>query len=245
MSSDDSYQEYVLDYQTHVAFEDQFFEEPRDRHKVMLDLVGEVVRDGSPSRLLDVCCSKGIFLAHVRRLYPELSLLGVDLGEELIAEAQKNPSLAGIDFQHADLLSMSFDEPFDIVTGNNALMFFDDAQYERAVSNIWDSLSPGGSFFTSDLYHPFDQDLKIVERNNWYPGELVTYHRSYAYVRRVFEGLGADRIDFRPFGMTKDLPRNDYGSLVSYTIGTEGGERLDMRGILLQPFCHFSAHKPA
>ena len=244
MSSEEHYQEYVRDYQTRSAFEDQFFEEIRDRHKVMLEYIRRVYLPDGDQRLLDFCCANGTFLGHVKPAFPSLRLTGLDLGEELIIAARNNERLSGVQFHCADVLEMQFEEPFDIITGNNALSFFDQAQYETAVGRVWRSLRPGGFLFLSDLYHPFDHELMIVERNSWYPGELVSFHRSFGYVRRVFETLGARDISFRPFVMSKDLPCADNSSRVSHTVRTADGGRLDMRGGLLQPFCHFSAQKP-
>ncbi len=244
MSAKPSYQHYVDQHTARKDFNEQFFNEVRDRDKIMLANVEEEVGRNGAKRLLDVCCSTGILLHHLNNRFPQLDLAGLDLGKDLIETARANPNLAGIDFIVGDLLEMAHDEPFDIVTSNNALMFFDDAEYTRSIERIGAAIKPGGALLACDFFHPFDHDLKIVETNEWAEGEFITYHRSMTTAERVLSENGFVDIEFAPFSMQKDLVAEDpYLSSTSYTLRLDDGERLSMRGIILQPFCHLKARK--
>jgi len=239
-----AYEVYVREYQKRKDFNAQFFEDVRDRDKVMLELLAEHLSDRTTGRLLDVCCGTGVFLHHVKTRFPHLDLHGMDLGKKAIEEASENPLLQGISFEVADLLNYSPAEQFDIVTANNALMFFSESEYIKSVQQIAGALRPGGALIVCDLHGKHPQDLQIVEKNEWFDGTLVTYHRSQQSARAILQDSGFGDIQFFPFQMTKDLPHPEgLSTAVSYTLSTSDDSRLSMRGDLLQPFCHVTAVK--
>lgn len=86
--------------------------------------------DLSPKRALDLGTGTGRAAFLVARRYPEAEVVGVDLAEEMLAEARRltPPELTDrIRFEHADAERLSYpDGSFDLVSLANMIPFFDE-----------------------------------------------------------------------------------------------------------------------
>jgi SAM-dependent methyltransferase len=83
-----------------------------------------------PTRVLDVGTGTGLGAFAIASRFPDAEIVGVDLSEEMVAEARrKAPSnLAGrVRFERADASRLPFgDESFDLITLGNMIPFFDE-----------------------------------------------------------------------------------------------------------------------
>lgn len=245
-----SYREYVADgefMRGYAEYQKRYAQQVRESDKVLIALVRELAEGrGRPLRLLDAGCSTGNLLLHLKHAVPGLELVGGDLAADVLEECRRDPDLAGIGFEELDLLDLGFESGFDVVVANAVLYLLTEPELERAAASVSRALRPGGAFLAFDFFHPFEQELEILERSQTHPDGLALHFRPYGGAQAVLRAAGFERVEFRPFEIPIDLPRPERDDeIVSYTRRTHAGERLLFRGTLFQPWCHLVAQKAA
>ena len=251
MSNDFSYQDYVTDktfLDEYNSYQAKYAKQMRESDKVLVGLVSEVVAKHEPAKgkpkLLDVGCSTGNLLLQMRKLFPQVELTGGDLAESSLEECRANPELNGVAFKILDLLNLPEKNEYDVITINAVLYMMEDAQFEIAIKNIAGALKPGGTMIVFDFFHPYPQDLHIIEMSKSHPAGLRLRFRPMGKVEPLLASLGFATPVFRPFTLPIDLPPSGgEGDLITYTVPAADGRRLPFRGTLFQPWCHLSATK--
>ena len=249
MNNSFSYQGYVTDEKfldDYNAYQSKYAKQMRESDKILIGLVRDITQQYDPEkgqlRLLDVGCSTGNLLLHLKQLLPSLALTGVDLAESSLKECQANPELDGIAFEVLDMLKLTADASYDIITVNAVLYMMEDPQFEIALRSIAGALRPGGVMIVFDFFHLFPQDIHINEISNSHPTGLRLRFRPIALVEPMLAKAGFKNCVFRPFTLPIDLPpAGDPGDLISYTVQAEDGRKLPFRGTLFQPWCHLTA----
>jgi SAM-dependent methyltransferase len=249
MATKKTYLDYVKDdahMQDYRRHQSRYSEKMRESDRV---LVGHIeARLGAAGdagkSLVDVGCSQGNLLFHLKRLLPGLQLHGIDLAAGILAQNRANPDLAGIEFTEMDMLAMPASRQYDLVVANAALMFFDAEQFDKAVRNLAGLVKPGGTFIAFDYFNPFEQEVTLTETSVLHPKGLTFSFRSYKVARAAVAAAGLNPPEFHPFHMPFDLPRSDDPSSVnSWTLGDQQGQRHSFRGSVYQPWCHLIATK--
>jgi SAM-dependent methyltransferase len=233
-----------LDYQKRYA------RQIRESDKVMIELIrGALKEDSRPGKklsLLDIGCSSGNLLLHLKRLLPDVGYYGGDLFPEIIDHCRNSPELEGIGFEVMDIRDLGDRERFDAVVVNAVLHRFDRQEFEIAIASLSRVMCPGGRLFVFDFFHPFEQELSVVEKSKIHPEGLTLVFRPFSSVTQVLGGAGFTDVRFHPFSIPIDLERpTELNDMRTYTIRTEVGERLNFRGILFLPWCHLVARKGA
>ncbi|MBM4135117.1 MAG: class I SAM-dependent methyltransferase [Nitrospira sp.] len=236
------------------VYQKRYTEEPREGDKILIQLVRDAASKrlgaGDQVALLDVGCSTGNFLLHLKRAVPGLNLVGCDLAVSAIESCRRNPALAGIQFEVMGIFDLPRDR-FDIIVTNAATYFFDYAQYEQAIASIGLALKRGGRWFSFEFVHPYEQDIHIVEKSRSHPRGLNLYFRPFSVVKQILEKRGFTGVHFLPFAIPIDLAKgvvftdncDGEEELNTYTVKTESGQRMLFRGTLFQPWCHLTAVK--
>lgn len=236
------------------VYQQRYAGNPRESDKVLIGLIAKAVaprvRGGDKVSLLDIGCSTGNFLYHLRNALPALDLTGGDLAPGAVEACRADPKLAGIRFEVMDILDLPANR-FDVVVANAATYFFDYTQYERTMASIACALKRNGHFLSFEFLHPHQQDIHIVERSRSHPDGLDLYFRPYHLAEAMLNRHGFSNVEFHPFAIPIDLPKGvtytdnqtGFEDLNSYTVKTESGERLLFRGTLFQPWCHLVAQK--
>lgn len=244
------YRDYALNtdhMELYSAYQRRYATKIRESDRVLIGLVeAELSRlpdRRRPGRLLDIGCSTGNLLLHLKRARPELQLVGGDLATEVIAACRSDPDLSGVQFEDMNMLDLPAGPPFDVVVANASMMFFDDDEFATAVTAIARALVPGGALLAFDLFHPFSQSLTIREASQVRPDGIEFRFRPYRVVERVLRTAGFARIEFLPFSIPIDLPRPADLGTASYTVRITDGGRLCFRGALSQPWCHMVARR--
>jgi SAM-dependent methyltransferase len=249
MSNAPDYHEYVSDetfLTKYNAYQKQFRTTARECDKVLIGLIAEAAnarRSKGPARLLDVGCSTGNLLLHLHRMLPELSLTGGDLAESSLDECRRNPELSGVSFETIDLLTMPATGKWDIVVVNAVLYMMTDAQFETALDRLAGALASDGTLLVFDFFHPFDQELLIIEKSDSHPEGLPISFRPQRKISRWLQDHGFGNVQYRPFTLPIVLPKSDEPGLPTYTVKSADGINLPFRGTLFQPWCHMSAVK--
>ncbi|MBX7207085.1 MAG: methyltransferase domain-containing protein [Verrucomicrobiaceae bacterium] len=246
MSTTFSYEEYVTDKPFLDAYNDyqrRYASTIRESDRVLLKMVSDWIGQNQGStarpRLLDIGCSTGNFLLHLKRLAGDkLAMTGGDLAVSSLDSCRANPELAGIDFQVMDITELPA-EAFDIVVVNAVLYMFTDEQYQAALRGLRRALRPGGAVMVFDFAHEFAQDIEIIEKTSSHPNGLRLSFRPMEKISRSTAEAGFSKAEFQPFVLPIDLPRPaDNAEIITYTVKNEQGARMAFRGTLYQPWCH-------
>ena len=259
MTSDPFYRNYVSNpdlARRYEAYQNRYSGQIRESDKILIEKIREL-HDGPlagrrPLRLLDIGCSTGNLLRHLRKSVDGLQLTGGDLMESHLDACRRDPELNGVGFERIDATRIGVRSRYDIITTVAVLYMFNDPEFESALASIVEALSPGGWFLAFDFFHPFEQDLTILEKSRSHPNGLPLHFRPYRTTLQILERCGFQEPEFSPFAIPVDLPRNQppatdgdgFEDLNTYTVRTEAAERLQFRGALFQPWCHLASRKP-
>lgn len=237
-----AYLDYVADTtftEGYREYQRRYAERPRESDRVLVEMIDRETRDRPGAEVLDLGCSTGNLLRHVRTVRPDLRLTGGDLIAGHLEECRADPGLAGITFAEIDALAIGRTAAWDLIVMNAVLYLFTPDQFARALSSVARALRPGGALLVFDLFHPFGQELTITEASETHPEGLTLHFRSYAGVEAAARRAGFGRPRITPFRIPIDLPRpDDDDQIISYTVPAADGERLLFRGTLHQPWCH-------
>jgi SAM-dependent methyltransferase len=252
MSDEFTYQEYVTDaafLAEYNAYQAKYAQQMRESDRVLIELVRDVIarrQAATAIRLLDIGCSTGNLLLHLRRVFPDMDLSGGDLAESSLADCRANPALKGVTFRTLDILDLPSPPQYHIVTVNAVLYMMTDEQFTTALRSMANVLEPDGTLILFDFFHPFEQDISITEVSRTHTNGLRLRFRPMSSAARALHAAGFREPRFQPFTLPIDLPRHpDDGELITYTVAAHDGRRLPFRGTLFQPWCHLTARKSA
>jgi SAM-dependent methyltransferase len=250
---DSSYADYVGNSSLHEkysAYQERYSTTIRESDRVLIDLVRNSVAAATRQpRVLDIGCSTGNLLAHIREALPELDLTGADLAQSVIDVCRDDPRLAGIEFSLMDMLGLT--GRYEVIIANAVAVYFSHEEYDRAIASVAAALEVGGTYLAFEWLHPFPQDIEIRETSSSHPNGLKIHFRPYSIVEEILARHGFGNVEFRPFSIPIDLERgatfagnpDGFEELNSYTVRTETGDRMLFRGTLYQPWCHLVAQK--
>lgn len=238
-----NYSDYVIDnhfLDRYNAYQAKYAERMPERDKVTLKIIAGLT-DGKHKRVLDIGCSTGNLLLHIKRFFPNLELFGGDLAESSIEIARKNPDLAGVKIAKMDMLAITGE--YDVIVSNAVTYLFTDEQFVRAASGIRNGLRTGGAWIDFDWFSPFtDQRVTINEITPSHPKGIDIHIRTYKQVSATLSAAGFKSIEFKRFDIPIDIALTGYeGDPITYTEQTMDGRRLQFRGALSQPWCHLVA----
>jgi SAM-dependent methyltransferase len=244
MMAEPSYEKYVKDEAFLAYYNDyqkRYADQIAERDKVLLGLIAEKTR--GQGSLLDIGCSTGNLLLHIRRAFPGLVLYGGDLAQSSIEAAAALPELETAIIGRMDMLDIT--GKYDCIVANAVAVYFEWDEYEKALASVARALRPGGVYIAFEWLHPHNQELRIVEKCLSHPDGLKYWFRSFGKVSRILDKNGMEEIEFTPFLMPFDIPapEDKSGDTVTYTERLENGNRISMRGSLYQPWCHMVARK--
>ena len=193
-----------------------------------IDRALTMLRPEGGERILDLACGTGRHsLELVRRGF---SVVGVEIGEELVEIANKDAEEQGLEaeFVQGDLRELEFDAEFDIVLNLNdgAVGYFEtDAENHRTFEVISRALKPGGqnliqvpnvlyarSHLPQRSWIPSSTMIELVEhrwnkKDRYMEGAMIPLKFG-----EVLEGLDK-RIEFRQRLYTVDELREVYDSV--------------------------------
>lgn len=251
MTKEFSYSDFVTDEKflsEYNAYQEKYAATIRESDRVIVELVLSMVSKvecEKTIRLLDIGCSTGNLLMHLKNMVPGLALYGGDLAQSSLDVCRANQDLAGITFQEMNVLQLGAEDFYDIIVVNAVIYMLSDDEMKQALPSIFTSLRQGGQVILFDFCHPFEQNIVINEISRTHPEGLNIHFRPEKIIREAFIAAGFSDLKISPFQLPVDLPQHeDNGELITYTVKSEHGERMAFRGILLQPWCHMTARKP-
>jgi SAM-dependent methyltransferase len=237
--------EYIKSY---IEYQKRYEKDARQSDMKLIELVSRTLADRPApqrqKRLLDIGCSTGNLLIHLKNAFPTLHLTGGDLSELSIASCRTNPALSGVELEIMDIMRLGERAGrYDIITANAILYGFADDLFESGLRSMAQALLPGGSLVVFDFFHPWEQDVALIEKSALFPQGHPLHFRSYSTARKALESAGLENFHFSPFQIGIDLPDKGYASVSTRTTMITSGGRIMFRGCLSQPWCHLTARK--
>lgn len=235
----DDYMEKYIEYQKKYSIT------IRESDKAIIDILKNNLLNESEVKLLDIGCSTGNLLNHLNNFFPNMNLVGGDLSKLQIESCKRNPNLKNIEFRVADITNLNCEAEFDYVVANAVLCGLEDDDFALAAASISKALKPGGALIAFDWFHPWNQELTIIEKSGNLLEGYVLHFRSYNRVKELLSVGDYKFIDFVPFQIKINLPQPDFQTnfLETYTVPTSSGELLQFRGVINQPWNHMLARK--
>jgi ubiquinone/menaquinone biosynthesis C-methylase UbiE len=106
---------------------------------------------------LDVCCGTGAAMRWLRPICRE-KVVGIDFSPAMLQQAKRKletvSGSAKVEFIEADVLQMSFQHEFDLITCFGALGHIPSGEKSAFLRRIHQSLRPGGRFVFYSAYRP-------------------------------------------------------------------------------------------
>jgi trans-aconitate methyltransferase len=229
-------------FEEYAEYQGRYSAEPRFSDRKLIEIVRRR-GGGDARRIVDLGCSTGNLLRHLRAAFPGAALLGIDRDANALAFAEKSNRDLGIEFRTADVLDVQLDTKADVVVLNAVSFYFNEADFRRLFAAVAGNLRPGGLVVSFDWHHKYDhQSITMNETSKGHP-DGVTYHiRPQRAVTDVLTTAGFADVRFDDFELPVDLPDTEPDAeIVSRTETTVSGKRLCFRGVFFQPWCHVSA----
>jgi SAM-dependent methyltransferase len=237
---------------TYSDYQQRYRDQPRESDKKSSRMVVSAVRQLGlvrPPRILDIGCSTGNFLRHLKRVLPNAELTGGDLMEGHLSECRGDPTLAGITFETMNVLELPTTKYFDVIVANAVNVYFDAPDYQKAARSLAGAIVPGGFFVGFELIFPGNKTRTIIEPSDAHPEGLKVELRALDFVNSAFLEAGFHSLEYTPWEMPIDLPKPQAtgtdAELISWTETDDlTGRRLLWRGIdpqtrWFQPWSHF------
>ena len=117
-------------------------------------IVTELKRHNPDGILADVGCGPGYLIAVMAKSLPNLSIIGVDISQEMVQKAAQNLSSLGlaekVSFRQGDIQKLPFEaNSLDFVVSTFSLHHW--SEPNQALHEIYRVLKPGGQFLIFDL----------------------------------------------------------------------------------------------
>jgi len=123
--------------------------------KLLRQLVVRELKAHNPEgTLADIGCGPGYLIANMAKAFPRLSIIGVDIAEEMVQQAADNLASLGlaenVSFRQGDIEELPFeDNSLDFVVSTLSLHHW--TKPERALQEVNRVLKHGGQFLIFDL----------------------------------------------------------------------------------------------
>lgn len=118
--------------------------------------------------VLDIGCGDGKITAEIAQRVPQGTVLGIDASPSMIAESKSQfATIKNMDFQLADATTFLSETPFDLIVSFSTFHWIQDK--ERALTNIFSMLKPGGTMVIFMQNGESDARKKVFESAKWKP----------------------------------------------------------------------------
>src|SRR5688572_8327005 len=234
MARNDLYETYPHDtrhMQGYIAYQQRYVSSIRESDRVILEMLAATLsrrRSHAEAKVLDIGCSTGNLLRHLKQAFPSLALTGGDLSDLQLEVCRKDRQLDGVDFRRLDIKALPAGEKYDAILANAILYGFDQNGFEQSLRSISGALRPGGVLIVFDFFHPWKQEIEIIEKTRGFPQGHPLHFRPFIKTEDTLREVGFAGVEFRPFAIPIDLPQQDHAAedIRTHTVVTTDGERL-------------------
>lgn len=198
-----------------------------DRFVFLGNLVAQ--RLGNGTEILDIGCAKGEFIYYLKEIYPNIKYTGIEISEELVALAKKEPNLAGVDFIVADARSFELDRDFDVTIMSGVLSIFDD--FTEPLSQMVKHTKQGGCGYIFGRFNEKDIDV-LVRYKNHFAGSKEWESGLNCFCHRTIMEFLSDHVEYmhwHKFNLQVDLSEK-VNPVSSFTLNTREKGKIVVNG---------------
>lgn len=232
-------------HESYIGYQRKYIDSPRESDRVILEMLEKQLGVQSAS-VLDIGCSQGNLLRHIRRKFPSLELFGCDSSQaEVDAAKELTADDDNISFFCMDLTQPNSLEQYDCIILNAILFSISNTDISLALSNVAKLVKNRGTVIVFDFFHTKAHNLVILEEvlvEKGYHNNLEMNFRNVYWFEERIRKHGLVLELYRPFNIPVDLAESE-DSLTSSTTKTELGTRIIFRGVLAQPWSHVLLRK--
>ncbi len=230
-----SSQKFLYQEETIHRTHDKFYltenrkDNPKEYFKFIANIAAPFLSKDAVSAI-DIGCATGDFVYFLRSEFPNISLSGMDVDEELLARASKE--VEGVEFIHGDITQGELNKKFDVIFLNGVHSIFDDFVW---LENLLDLMSSDDArVFVFGLFNPEDLDVLIKSRPAATDGKWETGWNLYSKksVLTFLNDRGYDG-NYYDFEIGLDLEKKEDDPLRSWTEELANGKRIIVNGLQL------------
>lgn len=154
-----------MKHQDYIYFEEDYYKNKKETFSFLIDILKRFNKDNFS--LLDLGCSRGELLYHIKNDLPNYSkLFGLDYSKNLIKNAEGQEFLKDVDFKVGDAQNFKLNQKFDFIVCSGVVGYFDSLDGISKMLNK--HLKKNGVALVFNVFNEFDVDVHVKYRNNKY-----------------------------------------------------------------------------
>lgn len=217
----------------HYIDEEWSNKEPKKNFTKLLELMKN---DNVPpnASLLDIGCASGELLYYLSKNFPDMSLSGADIFDDLLKKARNY--LPDTEFYNLSVLDIpdSMAKKFDIVLAIGVMSIFD----EDELIKFWDNLSklvkPGGKIYVLAPLNEYGSDI-IVKHRKRIKNQLGDWEKGWNIysidtIKEIFAKKGWSDFYIEEFKIGMNIPKRE-DPVRTWTIKTENNDYQLINGL--------------
>lgn len=158
-----------LDSQTFINYGRYFIPQREEQ----IQLIGDLIPlPTNPCHILELACGEGLLAESLLTRFPQVTLYGYDISEEMLKAASERLLLFGSRFQpqHFELADLSWrttEHPYHAVVSSLTIHHLDGPEKQRLFMDVYRMLAPGGVFVVADLVEMTRAEGTAVSAQAW------------------------------------------------------------------------------
>jgi ubiquinone/menaquinone biosynthesis C-methylase UbiE len=147
------------------AYKKTNYKKSYERHVFLYTKIKKILKNKKILNILDIGCGNSGFIHYLKKRHPNHNYYGIEINQDLINEAKKEPFLNGIILIKGDARYFKIDRKFDVVIMAGVLSIFDN--FKEVLSNMLYHIKPNGRGFVFGAFNSEDIDVIVRCRNNY------------------------------------------------------------------------------
>ena len=211
------------------AYKKTNYKKPYERYVFLYAKIKKFLKTKKILNVLDIGCGNSGFIYYLKERHPNYNYYGIEINQELINLAKKEPFLKDITLIKGDARYFKIDRKFDIVIMAGVLSIFDN--FKEALSNMLHHIKPNGRGFVFGGFNSEDIDVIVRCRNNythsrrWESGlNMFSLNTVKKYLLPYVKGFKISRFEL------KIKLRKQKDPVRTYTIELKNGKNIIVNG---------------
>ncbi len=154
-----------MKHQDYIYLKEDYYKNKKEAFSFLISILKK--SNKHDFSLLDLGCSRGELLYHIKNDLPNYSkLCGLDYSKDLIENAKGQSFLKGVDFKIGNAQNFELNQEFDFIICSGLVGYFD--SLDEIFKMFSKHLKKGGTALVFSIFNEFDVDVHVKYRNNKY-----------------------------------------------------------------------------
>ena len=213
-----------MKHMDYIYLKEDYYKNKKETFSFLIDILQK--QKMANSSILDLGCSKGELLYHIKKELPKITkLTGLDYSSDLISAAKEQTALKGIDLKVGDAQNFTLNESFDFIVCAGTTGYFD--SLDKLFDMVKIHLNKNGVALIFHLFNELDVDVQVKDRNNAYFSDFETGWNLHSIntAKKLLNSVGLKLKDTHKFELSfDDKPKEDPAR--SWTVYVDGEKKL-------------------